>query len=148
MLGGIGFGYILVMIAGLVISGIASMWVKRSYSKHSKEMSASGMTGAQVARSILDRNGLTNVRVEPVAGPVHAQDAGHRRDHVAAVADHHRVRVEYAVELGAEAVVVDGGGVRPELGASGGQRIGIIGTKDTNGDALVEAGSATKVYAT
>ena len=68
MLGGIGFGYILVMILGLIISGIASLWVKRSYSKHSKEMSASGMTGAQVARSILDRNGLTNVRVEPVAG--------------------------------------------------------------------------------
>ncbi len=68
MFGGIGFGYILVMILGLIISGIASLWVKRSYSKHSKEMSASGMTGAQVARSILDRNGLTNVRVEPVAG--------------------------------------------------------------------------------
>lgn len=67
-MGGIGFGYILVMILGLIISGIASLWVKRSYSKHSKEMSASGMTGAQVARSILDRNGLTNVRVEPVAG--------------------------------------------------------------------------------
>lgn len=67
-MGGIGFGYILVMILGLIISGIASLWVKRSYSKHSKEMSASGMTGAQVARSILDRNGLTNVRVEPVPG--------------------------------------------------------------------------------
>ena len=26
------------------------------------------MTGAQVARSILDRNGLTDVPVEPVAG--------------------------------------------------------------------------------
>jgi Zn-dependent membrane protease YugP len=31
-------------------------------------MSASGLTGAQVARMILDRNGLSNVRVEPVAG--------------------------------------------------------------------------------
>jgi Zn-dependent membrane protease YugP len=31
-------------------------------------MSMSGLTGAQVARMILDRNGLSNVRVEPVAG--------------------------------------------------------------------------------
>ena len=67
-MGGIGLGYIAVMVLGLIISGLASMWVKRSYSKYSKEMSASGMTGAQVARSILDRNGLTNVKVEPVAG--------------------------------------------------------------------------------
>lgn len=64
----IGLGYILVMVAGLVISGAASMWVKRAYSKYSKQMSASGMTGAQVARSILDRNGLSDVKVEPVAG--------------------------------------------------------------------------------
>jgi Zn-dependent membrane protease YugP len=62
------FGYILIMIVGMIISGIAAMWVRRSYSKYSKQASASGMTGAQVARTILDRNGLSNVKVEPVAG--------------------------------------------------------------------------------
>src|SRR3712207_9225681 len=31
-------------------------------------MSASGLTGAQTARMVLDRNNLTNVKVEPVAG--------------------------------------------------------------------------------
>lgn len=62
------FGYILVMILGAVISGIAALWVKRSYSKFSKVASRSGMTGAQVARQILDQNGLQHVRVEPVAG--------------------------------------------------------------------------------
>ena len=61
-------GYILVMIVGVVLSGIAGLWVRSSYSKYSKRRSASGMTGAQVARAILDRNGLSNVRVEPVAG--------------------------------------------------------------------------------
>jgi len=65
---GIGFGYILVIIAGVALSGLAQLWVRGSYSKYSKEMSNSGMTGAQVARTILDRNGLTNVRVEPVPG--------------------------------------------------------------------------------
>lgn len=56
------------MIVGAIISGIAALWVRRSYSKYSEKFSASGMTGAQVARTILDRNGLYNVRVEPVAG--------------------------------------------------------------------------------
>ncbi|MGI9048979.1 MAG: zinc metallopeptidase [Rubrobacteraceae bacterium] len=61
-------GFYVVMIVGFVISGLAGLWVKRSYSKYSKQQSASGMTGFQVARAILDRNGLTDVRVEPVAG--------------------------------------------------------------------------------
>ena len=65
---GIGPGYIIIMVLSMVISGIAAAWVKRAYSKYSKQMSNSGMTGAQVARSILDRNGLTDVPVEPVAG--------------------------------------------------------------------------------
>jgi Zn-dependent membrane protease YugP len=61
-------GYILVMIVGVFLSGTAALWVRSSYSKYSKQPSASGMTGAQVARAILDRNGLSHVRVEPVAG--------------------------------------------------------------------------------
>jgi uncharacterized protein len=62
------FGYIILMVVGMVISGAAALWVRSSYKKYSKEMSASGLTGAQTARMILDRNGLSNVRVEPVAG--------------------------------------------------------------------------------
>src|SRR5215212_9735064 len=65
--GGFG-GYLLIMIVGMLISGAAALWVRSSYSKYSKQPSASGLTGAQTARMILDRNGLTNVRVEPVAG--------------------------------------------------------------------------------
>jgi len=65
---GIGFGYIIVMIVGALISCAAALWVRSSYAKYSKRKSNSGLTGAQTARMILDRNGLTNVRVEPVAG--------------------------------------------------------------------------------
>ena len=61
-------GYVLVMIVGIVISGAAALWVRSSYSKYSKQRSASGLAGAQTARMILDRNSLSNVRVEPVAG--------------------------------------------------------------------------------
>ena len=68
MFGGIGFGYIAIMIVGALISGAAALWVRSSYKKYSKQRSNSGLTGAQTARMILDRNNLTNVRVEPVAG--------------------------------------------------------------------------------
>jgi len=53
---------------GMLISGAAALWVRSSYKKYSKQMSASGLTGAQTARMILDRNNLSSVRVEPVAG--------------------------------------------------------------------------------
>ena len=62
------FGYIVLMIVGAIISGAAALWVRSSYKKYSGRMSASGLTGAQTARMILDRNGLSSVRVEPVAG--------------------------------------------------------------------------------
>ena len=62
------FGYIFVAVVGMLISGAAAAWVRSSYKKYSKQRSASGLTGAQVARTILDRNGLSSVRVEPVAG--------------------------------------------------------------------------------
>ncbi len=61
-------GFYVVMFAGMAISGVVAIWLKRTYSKYSKQRSYSGMSGAQVARAILDRNGLNNVPVEPVAG--------------------------------------------------------------------------------
>ena len=61
-------GYFLVMVLGAVVSGIAALWVRSSYSRWSKRISTSSLSGAEVARAILDRNGLWNVRVEPVAG--------------------------------------------------------------------------------
>src|ERR671932_1653452 len=90
------FGYILVMVVGVVISGIAALWVRSSYKKYSKKANASGITGAEVARAILDRNGLQNVRVEPVAGEltdhydprgkvVRLSEGNYRRNSVAAV---------------------------------------------------------------
>ncbi len=44
------------------------MKVKGTYNKFSKVASQRGMTGAQVARMILDQHGLTDVRVVPTQG--------------------------------------------------------------------------------
>lgn len=61
-------GYILVMALGALVSGAAALWVRSSYARWSKKMGVGGMSGARVARAILDRNNLSSVRVEPVAG--------------------------------------------------------------------------------
>jgi len=59
--------YILVSI-GAVICLLASFRVKSTYKKYAKVLSASGMTGAQAAQMILDRNGVVGVSVQHVAG--------------------------------------------------------------------------------
>ncbi|MCK0472099.1 zinc metallopeptidase [Halalkalibacter sp. APA_J-10(15)] len=52
----------------LIIPLWAQSRVKSTYRKYSQVPSSSGLTGAQVARKILDDNGLYNVSVEEVKG--------------------------------------------------------------------------------
>ena len=59
--------YILVL-AGFVLAMIAQFGVKGTFSKYADVYSQRGYTAAQVARQILDRNGLTNVRIEHTSG--------------------------------------------------------------------------------
>ncbi|OLO42548.1 Zn-dependent protease [Alkalihalophilus pseudofirmus] len=64
-----GLGTFLVYFAILLIIPIwAQRKVKSAYKKYSQVAASSGMTGAQVARKILDDNGLYDVSVEPVRG--------------------------------------------------------------------------------
>lgn len=42
--------------------------VKSTFNKYTQVRSYRGQTGAEVARSILDKNGLYNVKVEPIGG--------------------------------------------------------------------------------
>ena len=50
-----------------------------------------------------------------------------------------------SITMGGGKIVLKG---QIHLGDDGGKLIGMVGTQDTRNDALVEAGSATKVYAT
>lgn len=59
--------YILVLI-GAIVSMIASSMVHSAYAKYSKIRCMSGLTGAQVAHTILSNNGITDVRVECIKG--------------------------------------------------------------------------------
>lgn len=56
------------ILVGVVICLVASARVKTTFSKYSKIRSASGMTGRQVAESILENEGIYDVSVEHVSG--------------------------------------------------------------------------------
>lgn len=59
--------YVLLLIA-MVFSLVAQIKVNTTFSKYSTQKSKSGLTGAEVARQILDAKGLYNVSVEPIRG--------------------------------------------------------------------------------
>src|SRR5215469_4151040 len=60
--------YLLFAIPGLLLGIWAQMKLSSAYGKYSQIGVDSGMTGAQAARTILDRAGLVNVPVEEVPG--------------------------------------------------------------------------------
>lgn len=60
--------YMIIFIITLVLTLGVQWWLKSTYGKWQQVPAASGLTGAQTARVILDANGLHDVPVEPVAG--------------------------------------------------------------------------------
>jgi Zn-dependent membrane protease YugP len=60
--------YLLVMIAALVLGFVTQGYVNRAYRRWSQVQLASGRTGAEVARVMLDSEGLQAVGIEVVPG--------------------------------------------------------------------------------
>ncbi|MEE5991993.1 MAG: zinc metallopeptidase [Oscillospiraceae bacterium] len=60
--------WIILALFALVLCIWAQWNVKHTYKKYSQVQNARGLTGAQVARTILNMNGLTNISVEHVSG--------------------------------------------------------------------------------
>ena len=56
------------LIAVMIFVAWAQFKVKSTFSKYAQVATARGMTGAEAAQQILQANGITNVRIEPVAG--------------------------------------------------------------------------------
>ena len=65
---GIDYYYIVLIIPAIIISFIAQAKVSSTFSKYSKVSGMRGMMASEVARKILDMNGLTNVAIEHVKG--------------------------------------------------------------------------------
>lgn len=56
----------LLWITGIALIILPQLWVRGILNKYSHEPSSTGKTGKDVAREILNRNGLYNVAVEPI----------------------------------------------------------------------------------
>jgi Zn-dependent membrane protease YugP len=64
-----GLGLYIVFLVPPLLFGLAvQAWLKRTVGRNSSVSVHTGLTGAQVARQILDRNGLTEVPVHHAAG--------------------------------------------------------------------------------
>jgi uncharacterized protein len=60
--------YLAFMIPPLLLGLGVQAWLKRTFAKYSQVQVSSGLSGAEVARQILDRNGLAEVPVESSPG--------------------------------------------------------------------------------
>ena len=87
--------YILVLL-GAAVAMMASAKLSSTYSRYSSVRASSGLTGAQVAQTILRANGIYDVTVEPISGKLtdnydpgkrvlHLSDAVYNRTDIAAL---------------------------------------------------------------
>ena len=58
----------LILIPAMIFALFAQINVKSTFNKYSRKNNARGLTGAEIARQILDANGLYNVRIEHISG--------------------------------------------------------------------------------
>ena len=58
----------LILIPAMIFALFAQINVKSTFNKYSQKNNARGLTGAEIARQILDANGLYNVRIDHISG--------------------------------------------------------------------------------
>ncbi len=63
-----GSSWMIFVLPAMLLAIYSQSKIKSSYEKYSKINSGTNLTGAQVARMILDRNGLNEVHIEQVSG--------------------------------------------------------------------------------
>lgn len=57
-----------ILLLSLVLGGGTQLYIRSTYARYSKVAVVNGLTGAQVARRMLDANGLQAVQIRPVGG--------------------------------------------------------------------------------
>ena len=65
---GFDWTYIVLVLPCLILSLWASSSVKNTFNRYSKQYSLRGITGADAAQRVLSSHGISNVRIERVAG--------------------------------------------------------------------------------
>ena len=60
--------YIILVVPAMLLAFWAQINVNTTFSRYSKVLAPSGMTGAESARRVLEANGVTGVRIERISG--------------------------------------------------------------------------------
>ncbi len=60
--------YLIFIIPAAIIALLAQAQLKSTYAKYGQMFNREGLTGAEAARMILDRNGLSHIRIERISG--------------------------------------------------------------------------------
>lgn len=60
--------YVVLILPAILLSLWASQRVDSTFRKYQQQYNYRGMTGAQAARYVLDRNGLSSIRIEHISG--------------------------------------------------------------------------------
>ncbi|MET3617370.1 Zn-dependent membrane protease YugP [Peptoniphilus olsenii] len=63
-----GFNYLIYILPGILLAMYAQAKISSAYNKYRKVSASTYMTGAEAAREILDRNGLTDVTIRKING--------------------------------------------------------------------------------
>ncbi|MBE6600251.1 MAG: zinc metallopeptidase [Ruminococcaceae bacterium] len=79
------YWYIVLVLPAMILGIVAQIKVQSSYNKYSTVFSSRGYTASDVARRILDKNGLHSVRIERVHGEL--TDHFDPRDNVVRLSD-------------------------------------------------------------
>jgi uncharacterized protein len=61
-------GYLVIMVVGLALGLGTQAWIRSAYRKWSQVALVTGMSGAEVARRMLDENGLSDVSIQQIGG--------------------------------------------------------------------------------
>lgn len=77
--------YLLLIVPAMLIAGLAQLSVNSAFQQYSTQYSRRGYTAAQVARSILDANGLQHIPVQGTRG--HLTDHYDPRSHAVYLSD-------------------------------------------------------------
>ena len=85
MIWGIDYTYIIFVLPALIIAMWASANVNSTFNKYKEVGNSRGFTAHEVARRILDLNGLSHVKIERVAG--HLSDHFDPRTNVVRLSD-------------------------------------------------------------
>lgn len=62
------YSYLIYILPGLILAMYAQAKISSAYEKYNKVTASTGLSGAEVARKILDRNGLSYVYIKMVDG--------------------------------------------------------------------------------